>query len=201
MRHRVALDLTGLTAETGRTTSASWWGTLAYMLIEGTGFALMLVVYLYLWSLSAEWPPEGGGLPRLGPGSWVSAILLASIIPNVWVMRRARARDLRAVRWGLLVMSALGIASLVPRIFEFAALGARWDDNAYGSVLWILLGLHTAHVLTDLADTLVLCALMFTRHGGTARRFGDVDDNALYWMFVVAAWLPIYILIYWVPRL
>jgi hypothetical protein len=48
---------------------------------------------------------------------------------------------------------------------------------------------------------LVLTALMFTRHGGSPRRFADVDDNAFYWFFGVASWLPIYLLIYSVPRL
>jgi heme/copper-type cytochrome/quinol oxidase subunit 3 len=68
-------------------------------------------------------------------------------------------------------------------------------------VVWILLGLHTTHIITDLVDTLVLAALMFTRHGPNLRRFGDVQDNAIYWNFVVATWLPIYGCIYWLARL
>ena len=56
-------------------------------------------------------------------------------------------------------------------------------------------------LITDLADTLVLAALMFTRHGHNKRRFGDVQDNAMYWNFVVLTWLPIYACLYWVPRL
>ena len=76
-----------------------------------------------------------------------------------------------------------------------------WDSNAYGSIVWTLLGLHTTHIITDLVDTLVLAALMFTRHGDNRRRYGDVQDNAMYWNFVVAAWLPIYACIYWIPRL
>ena len=27
------------------------------------------------------------------------------------------------------------------------------------------------------------------------------SDNAFYWDFVVVSWIPIYLLIYWVPRL
>jgi heme/copper-type cytochrome/quinol oxidase subunit 3 len=68
-------------------------------------------------------------------------------------------------------------------------------------VVWFLLGLHTTHLLTDVADTIVLTALMFTRHGFNGRRFSDVTDNAFYWDFVILSWLPIYFLIYWVPRL
>jgi cytochrome c oxidase subunit 3 len=43
--------------------------------------------------------------------------------------------------------------------------------------------------------------MMFSRHANNRRRFGDVQDNALYWNFVVLTWLPIYGCIYWVPRL
>ena len=32
----------------------TWWGTLAFMLIEGTGFALAIAVYLYLMSLATD---------------------------------------------------------------------------------------------------------------------------------------------------
>jgi hypothetical protein len=28
----------------------------------------------------------------------------------------------------------------------------------------------------------------------------DVDENAMYWRFVWLTWLPIYLMIYWVPR-
>ena len=43
-------------------------------------------------------------------------------------------------------------------------------------------------------------ALMFTRHGYSGKRFSDVSDNAFYWNFVVAAWLPIYLLSTGLPR-
>ena len=64
----------------------------------------------------------------------------------------------------------------------------------------MLLVLHTAHVLTDWIDTLVLTALMFTAQSKEARRLVDVSENSLYWRFVWLTWLPIYALLYWVPR-
>ena len=45
----------------------------------------------------------------------------------------------------------------------------------------------------------VLTALMWTRHG-RGKRFSDVSDNASYWYFVILAWLPIYAIVYWLPR-
>jgi cytochrome c oxidase subunit III len=173
---------------------------MAFMLIEGTGFALAIATYLYLMSLAPVWPLNAP-LPDLGPGTVVTLLLVASVVPNLLAARWAKRQDLRKVRIILLVMSAFGIVPLVVRAFEFAALIVNWDSNAYGSVVWLLLGLHTTHILTDLADTLVLAALMFTRHADNPRRYGDVQDNAMYWNFVVLVWLPLYACIYWVPRL
>jgi cytochrome c oxidase subunit 3 len=75
-----------------------------------------------------------------------------------------------------------------------------WDLDAYGSVVWLVLGLHTTHLATDVADTIVLTVLMFTCHA-KPRRFSDVTDNVFYWNFVVVAWLPLYFLLDWTPRL
>jgi cytochrome c oxidase subunit 3 len=197
---RVVADLSGLPLHGAGTASLTWWGTLAFMLIEGTGFALVIGVYLYLASLASVWPLSAP-LPSLGPGTALTLLLLVSLIPNIMLARWAEQEDLRKVRIGLVVMSVLGAVPLVPRWFEFPALHVSWDSNAYGSITWTMLGLHTTHILTDLADTLVLGALMFTRHGDNKRRFGDVRDNAMYWNFVVLTWLPIYACLYWVPRL
>jgi hypothetical protein len=42
---------------------------------------------------------------------------------------------------------------------------------------------------------------METPHSEDPRRLVDTDENSLYWRFVWLSWLPIYALIYWVPRL
>ena len=44
MRERVLADLAKLPLHGLRTASVTWWGTLAFMLIEGTGFALVIAV-------------------------------------------------------------------------------------------------------------------------------------------------------------
>jgi cytochrome c oxidase subunit 3 len=200
MRERVVADLSRLPLHGMGSATSTWWGTLAFMLIEGTGFALVIAVYLYLMSLAPAWPIDAPR-PNLLPGTVATLILIASVVPNYLVSRWAEQQDLRKVRIGIVVMSVFGIAPLVVRFFEFPALNVKWDGNAYGSIVWTLLGLHTTHIITDLVDTLVLAALMFTRHADNLRRFGDVQDNAMYWNFVVIAWLPIYGCIYWIPRL
>ena len=199
MSARIVRDVSGLPTAGFSTASGPWWGSLGFIAIEGMGFALVIALYLYLYATDPVWLRESPPL-TLWPGTAMTALLLASIVPNMWADRVARRLDLGQARIAMIVMSAVGLATLPLRALEFMALPVKWDVNAYGSALWFILGLHTTHLVTDLGDTLVLAVLMFTRHA-TPRRFSDMVDNAFYWNFVVIAWAPLYLLIYWTPRL
>jgi cytochrome c oxidase subunit 3 len=172
---------------------------LGFILIEGGAFALAGGAYLFLMSHTTPWPPHRVA-PDLTWGTLFTALLLLSEIPNVLTSRAAHAKNERGVQLGMIVVAAFGVVLMAVRWFEFPALNVRWDANAYGSIVWALLLLHTLHVLTDLADTIGLAVFSFT-HEVDTNRFSDVADNCLYWHFVVLTWLPIYALIYWVPRL
>lgn len=196
-----AEDLTDLPDHAFGARSLTWWGVVGFMVIEGTGFGLVIAAYFYLMSLELHWAPQPLDPPGLVAGTLFTIVLFLSEIPNSMIKRAAHAKDLPAIRRLLPLMVAIGVALLVLRGFEFNSLHVLWYSNAYGSVIWALLLLHTTHVGTDLVDTVVLWALMRTPHGKTPRRFVDTDENAIYWRFVWLAWIPIYLLIYWVPRL
>lgn len=198
MKSRIALDVSGLPTYGFGPRSGPWWGAMGFIALEGMGFAIAAGAYLYLLAVNSHWPLDIP--PGLWPGTAMTGLLTLSVAPNVWLKRVAHRLDLRGVRIGLVVMSLIGIAALVVRGFEFLHVHTRWDTDAYGSIVWFILGLHTTHLATDLGDTIVLCVLMFTRHA-RPRRFSDVTDNVFYWNFVVLAWLPLYVLLYWVPRL
>ncbi len=194
-----ALDVSQLPSYGFSHRSLMWWGTLGMMAIEGTVFALAIASYFYLQSHALRWPPSGLP-PELTWGSLNVAILLVSGWPNHWTKRVAERHDLKRVRIGLLACLGFSVAFLLVRVMEFRTLNIRWDEDAYGSIVWVLLGLHTVHLLTDTIDSAVLTVLMHTGPlEGT--RFVDVSENALYWYFVVASWLPIYAVIYLVPRI
>jgi cytochrome c oxidase subunit III len=179
----------------------TWWGVVAFFLIEGTAFALAIAAYFYLMNQEQLWPPPPYAPPGLLAGTLFTIVILLSEIPNTIAKRAAEHGDLRKVRWMLITISAICAILMALRAWEFDSLHVLWTDNAYGSIIWALLLLHTTHFLTDWVDTLVLTALMHTRHGVEARRFVDCGENAMYWRFVWLCWLPIYLLIYWLPRL
>ena len=178
--------------------SLMWWGTLGVMAIEGMAFALAATMYFYIWSRAGSWPPDTLP-PDLRWGTLNLLVLLASAVPNEYTKRAAERFDLRGVRIGMVVCILFGVAFIGVRVLEFTTLNVSWDTNAYGSSVYLLLGLHTTHLVTDVADSVVLAVLMFTdRIEGS--RFADVSENAMYWYFVVAAWVPIYAILYLAPR-
>ncbi len=175
-----------------------WWGTLWMMAIEGTVFALAIGSYFYLYVHAPRWPLNAPP-PDLLWGTLNTVVLLASLWPNRWLQKAATAQDLPGVRRSMVVLFVFTAAFLVLRAFEFAHLNVRWDLDAYGSVVWLLLGLHTTHLVTEAYDTWVVGALAYTGPF-EGRRFVDAAEDADYWYFVVLTWLPIYGVIYWAPR-
>lgn len=198
MKQPIVQDVSALPTYGFGPKSAPWWGAMAYMALEGMGFAIAIATYLYLMATSPQWPLDTP--PDLSMGTAITLLFVVSVIPNHLTNVVAHRLDLRRVRVGLVVMCVIGTGALAIRAFEFAHLNTRWDTDAYGSIVWMILGLHTVHLATDLGDSIVLTVLMFTRHA-EPRRFSDVTDNAFYWNFVVLAWLPLYAVLYWVPRL
>jgi len=178
--------------------SLMWWGTFGLMLIEGMIFALTIAAYFYLRSHSATWPMNAAP-PELLWGTLNTAVLLASMLPNQLAKKAAEKMDLQKVRIWMVACLLFSLAFLAIRVMEFTSLNTRWDSQAYGSVVWMLMALHTTHLVTDAYDSAVLTVLMFTGPL-EGKRFVDVSENAMYWYFVVLSWLPIYAVTYWAPR-
>jgi cytochrome c oxidase subunit III len=191
-------DLSGLPDHSFGSSSLGWWGVVGFMLIEGMGFVLGIGVYFYLTPYEQSWPPLSPP-PSLLWGTAFTVLAVASEVPNAWIKKRACRYDLPAVRFGLVLMTVIGLVLLGLRAMEFTALNVGWDKNAYGSIVWALLALHTLHMATDVWDSGVLGAIaLFKEFDG--RKFSDVVDNALYWHFIVWSWVVLYVVVYWTPR-
>lgn len=196
---RTALDVSGLPSFAFGHRSILWWATVGMCLIEATAFALLIASYVFLKWRVPDWPP-GVAPPELLWGTLTTLIVLVSIVPNELAKRAAERLDVARSRLWVWICVGFGLVFCVTRALEFTTLNCWWDTNAYGSIVWTMLGMHTVHILTDLGDTIVLGVLLFGQHLD-ANRFVDVSENAFYWYFVVLSWLPIYAVLYIAPRL
>ena len=199
MDSRSVLDVSSLPTVVFGKRSIMSWAMFGMMLIEGTMFGIVVATYFYLRTRVSNWPPIGYP-PDLLYGSINTGIFLVSLLPNLWISKIAKEGNLTKARIGIWIMTLIGIANLIVRGYEFGHLNCHWDTNAYGSIVWMILGLHTTHLITDWYDTAVLLVLLYTGPI-EGRTFMDVSENAEYWYFVVLTWLPIYFVLYFAPRL
>jgi cytochrome c oxidase subunit III len=199
IRKPLTLDVSSLPSVAFGHRNTTWLANVFYMAIEGMMFALIFATYFYLRTRSTNWPP-GHLPPALGYGVLNAVIFLTSIIPAWMVRKRAPEGNRQVVRNGLLVLTLFALAATVLRVFEFSALNCRWTDDAYSSTVWVLIGMHSGHLATELIETLVLLAVSFTPKM-KGNLLADAATNSDYWYFVVITGLLVDLLIYGTTRL
>lgn len=201
MRTRAVLDVHDLPEHAFGHRAPIWWGTVGLAVIEGTMFVLAMATYLYLRVDSPTWPPLRTPNPDLLIPTVNLVVLLVSVAPMVWAdLLARRGASVGRVRLALVVATILGFASLALRWFEFDAFHVRWDTNAYGSIVWAILGLHMAEILASVLEDAVFVVYTF-RYPLDEKHRVDVSTSAVFWYFVVGIWVPLYVMLYFTPRL
>jgi cytochrome c oxidase subunit III len=176
-----------------------YWGICGLMLIEGIVFSSLIASYLYLRLVADAWPPAGVDPPKLLLPSINTAVLVSSSFFIHKADHGIRKGDQKWLVGGLGAGIALSIVFLVLKYVEYSGLDYRWDSHAYGSISWTIAGFHSAHVIALLLKTIVMETLAIRGYFNEDRNIG-VQVNGLYWHFVVGVWLPLYVLLYFVPR-
>ena len=207
MTTRTAIDVSDLPHHGFDTFDPVWWGNNGLLAIETSMFAVLIATYFYLRQNFVVWPPPLGQLtgplnplPDLLFGTSNTVLLVISLLPAVLVDVSARRGQRGSAQFGLVLCLLFVAGAITLRAYEFPAIKFRWDSNAYGSIVWFMLGMHLAHLLTLSLETLLLTVWCFVREFDMKHRL-DITALAIYWYWIVAIWLVLYSIIYWTPRL
>ena len=198
MTQRV-LDVSALTEGTADSRALIWWGNLSMMAIEGTMFAMALATYLYLRSVNLDWPPGTVPKPELLMPTINAALLLLSCIAALVVDRASITKNMVAIRGGQLACIVSGIIFLIIRFaIVVPALGYKWSDHAYGSIVWTIIGMHTLHMVAATGETALLFIYGLFKPV-LKKHLLDFRCTAVYWYFVALTWVPFYFVIFLEP--
>lgn len=207
MTTRTVIDVTDLPHHEFDTYDPVWWGNNFLLAIETSMFAILVGSYFYLRQNFPLWPPPVAQLtatlrplPELWYGTANTIVLVLGCIPMVLTDLSARRGNRTMSQVGLLIALSLGFGALILRGFEFSAVYFRWDSNAYGSIVWFLLGMHMLHLAVLTTECVLVTIWIFTREYDMKHRV-DIVTVAIYWYWVVAIWLVIYGVVYFTPRL
>ncbi len=177
-----------------------WWGQLFLAVIEGTMFAILIAMYFY-YRLSVDvWPPPGEQLPHLGLSTLALVPLLVSCLGSYWASEAAKKNDRHGMIFGLTWNLVFAGTALALRLIVWHSFNFSWSSSIHGSMVWTILGLHTLDYVADLIFTAVLILILISGRVGPKQRLG-VHVDSIVWYFIVLSWIPLYIVIYWGPRI
>ena len=204
---RVYLDVSKLPASAMDYRSPLWWGNALLLCIETSMFVLAVATYFYFRRNFDQWPPPKidqmpvlyHPVPKLFWGTVSLVILLISLIPMFIADRACLRMNENVVRIAATIGLLLALATIWVRFKEFPGLIHRWDDNAYGSITWTLLGLHLMHVMIISVEDGLMVIYTWV-HGLDDKHARDIRVTAVYWYWIVAVWIVLYIIVYWSPR-
>jgi cytochrome c oxidase subunit III len=183
----LTVDASGLQRYAFNRRSVLFWGIVCLCLIEGTALALAFVTYFYVRPNFNVWPPSHR-MPLVA-GSIATVGLLATLYPMWKTGRAAKTLDLKTTRRWQLVSTVVGAIVLALRAWEIQAIPFEWTENAYASSVWFAFGLHTVDFVAEMGEMIVLTTLLF-RGPLESKHFEDIEVNAIFWAFLVVAWLP-----------
>ncbi len=173
-----------------RETSGPVLGMVLFVASEAMFFATFFGAYFTIYSVNPSWPPAGF---RLEPE--LAAVLTAVLVTSSGTLQlgvRAIRRDrVRAFLGWLGLTTLLGVTFLGLQLYDYSTLHFGVRDGIFGSVFYVMTGLHMAHVFGGV----VFLALVFLQGAGgqlSDASHDSVEAGAIYWHFVDVVWIGLF---------
>jgi cytochrome c oxidase subunit III len=182
-----------------RTDAPVWWGIVGLIMIEMSVVVAFVISYLYLLLMSSQWPPVAHEVSSLTLPTATLVLLLISCFTMYMAGKEINRDHVRAFVLYTAASVLLACICLVLRWLQFEQFDFRWDSHVYGSLMWTISGFHFIHVVSAAIGTAVVAILGCYGFFNRNQKIAVVVDT-LYWNFVAIAWIPFYIILYWVPR-
>ncbi len=175
------------------------FGVMFFIASETMFFAGLFFAWYYLRVTSGvAWPPEGVTPPSIVPALVNTVLTLVSAV-TMWLANRSIAHDdKRGLLVWIAVSAVLGLVFMAVQSVEFGGLARLATEHMYGSLFIFLLFFHVARVFVGVA-LMGVVLIRATLGQFSARRRLMVEGTAMYWYFIVAVWLAVFVVLYIAP--
>jgi cytochrome c oxidase subunit 3 len=177
-----------------RSASSSVTGMTIFVASEAVFFAAFLGIYASSYTAASDWPPPGMSPPSLALPTAGLAVLLLSGLSMTRCLRTIHHVDYpRGLGTWLLAtfVGSAAFAALVGISMTDVTFGI--GDGIYQSLFFVMTGLELAHG----AGGVVLLGLLLVRArtGELDLRRDPIQAAAIYWYFVIALGVVIYVVL------
>jgi cytochrome c oxidase subunit III len=165
---------------------------------EAVFFGAFFGIYMTAYTEADVWPPAGVTGPALALPTIGAAVLLVSGVSMSRALRKIRRPDYPhgMVPW-LGVTLACAVAFVAMLVAGYQGMGFGVGQGIYESLFYMITGLELAHVVGGV----VLLSLVLVRGwaGELALQRDPAQAAGIYWYFVVALGVVIYLILYLAP--
>lgn len=175
-------------------------GVLVLLGAETMLFVGLIGAFLVFRMGNVNWPPVSLGdiqLPQLVTGI-NTFLLLISGYTMFFSVRSIQHDKVWFHHISLIFTWYLGLAFLVIQGSEWLQLigqGLTLKSGIYGGIFYVLIGCHAAHVLGAVIwMSIVVIKSLLGKF--SSQKYTGVETCMIYWIFVVALWPILYILVY-----
>ncbi len=169
----------------------AWWGMVVLITTEAMVFVALLSAYFFVRAGASVWPPPGIPEPELHRSVLFTFVLIGSSVPIFWMEHALGRGHMRQVAVSMAIAFAMGAAFLVNTAYDFLHMEFSIHDTAYGSLFWVIIGLHAIHVLIGLLMSATVQVKVWTGRV-TPEHHVTPEVFALYWHFVDGVWIFVF---------
>ncbi|MGH8981375.1 MAG: cytochrome c oxidase subunit 3 [Acidimicrobiales bacterium] len=165
-------------------------GVMIWLGSELMFFSGLFAAFFTIRANDHPWPPTGTKLDVVQAGIFTAILVSSSFSMQYAVFCEERFNRRRARTW-IGVSMALGFMFLGNQFYEWVTQTTRWDTNAYGSLFYIMSGLHGLHVFIGLLAMIFLLGRM-KGPSGDPGELAVFQGVSYYWHFVDIVWIGLY---------
>ncbi len=165
-------------------------GVMIWLGSEFMFFSGLFAAFFTIRAHATVWPPPGTKLDTIQAAVFTFVLLASSPTMQLGVWAQERGERNKARAW-IITSFLLGAAFLANQMYEWKTLPFRPRTNAYGSLFYIMSGLHGLHVALGLV---AMIALLIRMSGPR----GDMGETSVYqavsyyWHFVDIVWIGLF---------
>ena len=165
-------------------------------------FGGLFAGYILLRTGHPDWPRSADFLHLPIATINTVVLLLSSVTMALTVRWAGRGEHRRRHVWAWLATQHLGLVFVAVKLFEYHQKIEHGDlpsTNNLLAVYFALTGVHLVHLVAGIVANIVVTAPVLVGRPGHPERYRHrVAMAGLYWYFVDAMWLVIYVALYWI---
>jgi cytochrome c oxidase subunit 3 len=165
-------------------------GVMIWLGSELMFFSGLFAAFFTIRSEHTVWPPTGTHLDTIRAGIFTAVLVSSSFTMQKAVFDEER-RNRRAAKIWVVLTIILGFAFLVNQATEWLFMTTRPSTNSYGSLFFIMSGLHGLHVFLGLVAMVFLLVRMKGKSGDPGE-LSVFQGVSYYWHFVDIVWIGLF---------